>query len=384
MDEPEIEHQLRQLSETEARILFLKCNNYDYEAIGNQLGYSMQWVQLYASSMYSKLGFEKEMHPRERKKILVQKYCPVILKLWNEKTPWPPDEPHPTPSFNALLVVQQEHEFEEEEKRLTKSPPKEIIVIPRTVDQRVTRAFPWALMVALIAIIGIGAYLIGKSTVPLSPLMTQTPLPTYTLQPTLAPQVLLITTTPIPISSNISVSSTATSEPTITQVPTPVEKILFFDEFKDGVSNQIRIEGDYAVVGGSLTSQGPIVLTLGSDSWTDYSVEIVTRFDLCNTYGYFGVRAVSFSNMMTLIGNPCQMRWAKIVNGGESNIPNTDSVPNGPQGGEPFIIDISVQGNTYKTPWIQPMTISGYSSGKVVIKSLGGIRIDSIKVVDLK
>jgi len=235
-----IDDQLRSLTDNEKTVLFYKAQGLKYEQIAVRLGYSLDWVQLQMSSVYTKLGFTKDMHWTKRRDILEKNIYPKIpknLKDWLAKDeitelpsspkeePPPPTpakpEPEPDPEMMALVLA--------DERQIEIVQPKPIVIAsapPKTHwFVRFLRYAIFALVgLCLLSVVAYFAYTFGRgSGVPLTviitatlPAATDTPIPTLTLEPT-------ETVIPSPAKPTGTPYSTATLGPTRTPK-------LYYDE----------------------------------------------------------------------------------------------------------------------------------------------------------
>src|SRR5262245_25880419 len=113
-----IEEQLRSLTLNETAVLKLKCQDLKYDVIGERLGYSIDWVQLQMSSAYRKLGFNKQMHWTQRKKILEEDICPKLRDIREEiveEVPQLQPELQPDPEMLAIVLFDESKNEEEKE-----------------------------------------------------------------------------------------------------------------------------------------------------------------------------------------------------------------------------------------------------------------------------
>jgi hypothetical protein len=93
---------------------------------------------------------------------------------------------------------------------------------------------------------------------------------TLTATPTKTPA---ITSTPTETGTPIiGPTPTITTAPSETPTPFPLE---FFDDFSDGVDPAWTVElGEYIIHEGKLTTTSQLFMTIGDDSWQNYTVEV--------------------------------------------------------------------------------------------------------------
>lgn len=128
-DQP-TEEALKSLTLGQVTVLFWTCKGFDTEYLASHMGYDVQWVRQQLSEIYVRLGFEKEMRPSKRARILRKEVCPVLMELLGNEIPtnetWPPSittelvpapvdvEPQPSappPAFTtAIVLVEAESE----------------------------------------------------------------------------------------------------------------------------------------------------------------------------------------------------------------------------------------------------------------------------------
>lgn len=396
MENPDIVSKLKNLSETEAKILYLKCQGLDYEDIGTQLNYAVSTISLYAGSMYQKLGFDKQMHSSERKRILKRDYCPTVTRLYDAENGWLPDDPEPNPSSKALLVVMQEIS-EEKEKRLARRPPGGIV--GRETDQGREpirpldsghKGKPWGLYVIIGILLIVIVYLFFHQILPAPPipLPTPQPLPTYTITPT---YTLMPTNTilPVVIASTNTIMPTNTIEPTFTPtntlpptptlVPTPVS--LLENKFADGISPLWTVTGNPMVVDGAITWQGsePVILTAGDSSWKNYEITAsFPHFDTGSCDFFLGVRRRADGNMMALgVVRAGRLGWFKGL-GTKLTWLNDEALITD----SPALLDVIVNGDNFNWVGYLNLSLSGYDSGGIMVY-LTCDTMDYIKVTKL-
>lgn len=385
MEREEIEAQIRSLTETEAKILYLKCSGLDYLHIGSQFHFGEKWVQVRASEMYRKLDFPKEMSPKERNKVLQEKYCKVLTEMWDNQHPWPPDDPNPDPPASWLMVVQEEYKFEEEERGIVPHPPNKILVISPTNDDDhggdiFPRHRPWSLYAIITILLIALVYFISKGSLPLQPLPTQTPLPTYTLFPTFTvPAVVVVPANTIEPTSIVNQSPT-TPAPSLT--PRPTQDILLETNFMDNKLDGWNIQGKYTIINGSITWQGqsPFTISAGDSSWKNYELQVsFTRLDTGSCDVSIGVRVNDNGDLMAVkTVRAGRLGWWSLKNGKWDWIAQNEYLVGNP----PLIIDIKVQGNLFNWVGATSMTMDGFDSGGISISTTCDA-MDYIKVIKL-
>ena len=209
-----------------------------------------------------------------------------------------------------------------------------------------------------------------------SPTLTDTPIPptpTVTITPTETPT---ITNTPLP-----------------TETPTPAVEPLFFDDFTDGKSDMWQtIYGEPIIVDNALTFQANTLMVIDASDWTDYEVS----FDVSNIQCQGGVssrgvtigqRYQNANNMMALRifhwGDYCDAQWYLIKDGDWDKLPNASFPvpPKDSNGVRHFIL--SVEGNTYNSPFGVPLVIEDFQTGGVALLANKGVIIDNFKVIPL-
>ncbi len=176
------------------------------------------------------------------------------------------------------------------------------------------------------------------------------------------------------------------TEAIILPSPTPMYKVLFEDNFDQGLSPLWQIiSGNPSVVNGALTTDSEIWLMVGDDSWKNYFVEYETKIAHCymsRAYNSLGLFAKDPSNMVVFNYADCEGEWHTITNGNDKAIPN--AVYEGPNIGKSHKIKFSAQNSNFSVT-IQEDTVSffdqSFTSGGVVIRLSEYSIIDNFKVI---
>jgi len=280
------------------------------------------------------------------------------------------------------------------------------------------RSIPWpfvAIPILIVCLFCIPGVLLGRQimrtmfgdgvipfaqAVPTTPAPTETPtqLPTNT-KPVIFTQTSSPTSTETPIPSTPTVTFTPTETPTITNTPLPTEtptpaiEPLFFDDFTDGKSDMWQtIYGEPIIVNNALSFQATTLMVIDANDWTDYEVS----FDVSNMQcqGGVGSRGVTIgqryqnaNNMVALRifhwGDYCDASWYLIKDGDWNKIPNASFPlpPKDSNGVRHFIL--SVEGNTYNSPFGVPLVIEDYQTGGVALLANKNVTIDNFRVIPL-
>lgn len=410
---------LRGLNRNEATVLYWKCRGKTYEEIGLDLDYSSDWVQFQMSSVYRKLDFSKDMHWRERTRLLEESYCKALRTMVRDdpknldQWPFPAEEPQPDPVMYPLVLYDEMRQ--EEERGLAKYEPKPIIIKdppppPPPPEPQGRRLLRYALGLLALLAVGFAAYIIGTFREPETVTqLTQAPVV----------ETVIITNTPEPIATPVPPTSvvdavatdrafdemtltarpTNTPEPTDTPQPTrtPTPTPLFFDDFTGSTADSWTIiEGDTTdFVDNQFSVLGNFVAVAGDSSWTDYVVSVIIPY---LEWSYFDggleiqVRRQDDFNYMAVqmsTINSCSIRWLEVVNGEKREI--LDSRKS--LGGWPACRGtwkIGVDGDSYTltkdvTP-INQIQNSSFSNGGFSIRTNSNgtkMTLDEVKIVAL-
>lgn len=378
---------LSSLTEHEATVLFWKCRGLKYDQIGDRLGYSVEWVTLQMSYVYSKLGFDNKLHWTKRKEKLEEEICPVFSKLTEDnpaslkKFPLSKEaikeEPQEDPQMMAL-VLYDEMQVEEAKKTSLQMVPPTIINVPARTNP-VTRLlrlliFSVLLLVAL-AVVGYFAFQLGSSTqispTQILPEASQPPneaqaSATFSLEPTT-----ISTDTPIP-----------------THIPTPSPTLnpnIFFDDFEDGLDPAwVVVMGKPSIANGKLSAVETTVLSIGDSSWRDYEIEFDikipgTRCSLSSSSEFLGVRATDLDNMLLYLFAWCDAEWKYLANGEQVAIPNTHTT-----GLKEVHVVVRVEGNKItvhrQSELITSFIDEDYQSGYVYLRIKPDSLYDNFKI----
>ncbi|MBE0649913.1 MAG: hypothetical protein IH595_03630 [Bacteroidales bacterium] len=417
MTSPSYVDALKSLTRNEAYVLYWKCYGSNYVQIAQKLDFGEDWVTLQMSRVYKKLGFNKEIHSSERKRILKTTYCPLFNDLiegqYSNIDKWipiptpvevgvgvnkeePKEEPTPDPEMLALVLYDAKQTEEDESKKPKPDPP--VIHVPArlpaprpTLAERFRRIFIFAIIVlTVICAVGYFAFRFGQQSLslvpqPSSPTPIELPTLTDTPPPSFTPTLLLtetpqLTNTPIP---------TDTIEPTFTATSLPAEIPLFFDDFTDGKSDMWQtIFGESIIVDNALNFVDDTLMLVEGKDWTNYEVS----FDVSNmgctknassSGMYLGLHFQDPNNMVMLRllhFRDCASTWTIIRDGTTNVIPNaTYNLPSEANRGTIHIV-VSVVGNKYDFPFGKPVIIEDYPQGGVSISSYKGVIIDNFKI----
>lgn len=228
---------LRSLNRSEATVLYWKCHGKTYEQIGLDIDYSSDWVQLQMSNTYRKLGFNKDMHWRERTRLLEESYCKALRTMVRDdpknldQWPFAEEEPKHDPLMYPLVIYDemQQRGLIPYDQGQTPPPPPE---------PQGRRIFRYALGLLALLAVGYAAYMIGTFREPetVTQLVTQAPVvETVIITSTPEPTILPTATEIVDLAATADAATalfiaslptntpdpTATPEPTKTPNPTP-------------------------------------------------------------------------------------------------------------------------------------------------------------------
>lgn len=384
---------LKQLTLDEKKVLWWKSQGLKYEAIGLELGYGVEWVQLRMSSVYLKLGIRKDMHWKKRLAFLKNDVYPLVpkdLDLWIAKTPEEPDVVNalilPPPEIIAIVLVDEEMENDDDD-----DDSKKIIVVDKKRREKGSSSLvPIVIGVVvcfLVSLVGYIAYQLGRGSVPF---ISETPqsevLPGQTLGIETAytqslPDASTPTIAPVPTNSPTSPPPTYTSIPTQTNIPLLAE---FFDDFSDGLDPAWTVvSGNPMVVNEQLTSSDAAVLSIGNPLWRNYEIEFDIKIPtgFCgldnDRENFVGIRALDFDNMLRFDFDTCETAW-HIVSAGEAlTVPNTPTGYRMGSGGKMHIVVTAVDDKIslrVDTKLINSFIDSTFQSGIIFIR----LRPDSL------
>lgn len=240
-----IDDQLHSLNENEIKVLSYKCNGLKYEQIADRLGYSVDWVQLQMSTVYVKLGFNKEMHWTKRRDILDKDVCPRLpkdLKDWEFREEIKENKED---AQMMALVLYDEMRIIETAKE---EPPLVIIRNEKpSLPVRVARYSLFGILVCLaITVIAYYAFKLGSELVSSAPPKQVTVIVTTTPPPALTPP----TSSPI-VPTDTLIPPTDTPLPTFTLAPTNTPK-PYYEEGEGALLAQ----DVYAILGKDFSGAG--------------------------------------------------------------------------------------------------------------------------------
>lgn len=394
------DNQLRSLTKNEVTVLYYKCRGLKYNQIATRLTYSVDWVQLQMSSVYAKLGFNKEMHWTKRREILENEVCPRLpkdLKDWKFEEPKAEiteesivetkEELKADPQMIAL-VLYDEMAIQEESKEKTSNITKvesPVIIIPNRDGPNpfvlfLRRVILLIIVVGVLGSVGYIAYWFGKNSVnapiAITQVITQV-LPQPTNPPVLVATTVAPTTTLIP-----TPLSTDTPAPSATAafVP-PADGILFQDNFSNGISPDWTNSDNWITANGRLTLQAAasfnnIYNWIGLDKpeWKNYTVSVNVKIPFQDSAAqseeaiavrtggaqpkYIGILIDTFSNVY----------WA-IFGSTDSDVIPVSGQNRDSRFTSGSTLQIEVKDNNYTVKvngqQIQTISLQGYNSGGI-------------------
>ncbi len=386
-----IEAQLRTLNRNEITVLFHKCKGLKYAQIASKLDYSTDWVQLHMSHVYTKLGFNKEMHWTKRTSILENEVCPRLPKRiedWSfdpeplELTEGIREEPKLDPEIRDLVLYDEMRLAKTEKPEDARDP--EVIVIPEWPRQRNRwgRLVRGCTIVILLVVVGYLAFRLGRSTTTETPIAQ--PANTNAAAPAQASNTaesILPTDTAIPLDSPTpKPSDTPAPPPTVAFVP-PADGILFQDNFENGLNPEWQAFGNnWLVADGELTLSTNAAFNnryewigLNHPEWKNYilSLDVMVSTGQRSPFGYIAIVVRDGAQLQDLgvaIDTMPWIYWATI--GGDES----DTMPISGQNTDRYFgsgstVEITVQGNNYSLRVngqnIQIISMSGYDTGGI-------------------
>lgn len=399
---------LKNLTKNEVTVLYWKCKGLKYDQIALRTTYSKDWVQLQMSNVYSKLGFDKNMHWTKRVEVLEKEICPLLPKDLNN---WKPTEGIPaleepdiiTPDPEMLaLVLFDEKQIEEVKNKAIVPPVRETIIIKeQSRVQKTFRRFVFALLAALIlSVLVLFVYNLGRgaTSAPQIIVVTATPIPAT--ETPLATATSVFTETPLP-TYTFTPLPTNTLLPTATPFVPPEDGVLFEDDFDDGdLSEWTQISGQWLVSDGKLTkliaddfNYDYQWITLKRPEWKNYilSLDIFKPTD----------NAVAIAIRDDFSAQPIglEIGWGNTVNMVLLTNNSLDNTEIAGRSGETISgytntnIQLEVQGDTYifrlNGREVQRVTLPGNKSGGISIGDFcttddyGCAKFDNIKVTYL-
>ena len=205
-----IEEDLKSLDVLQISILFWKMRGLNNEEIGKKFGNGEDWTKARMTEIYESLGFDRQMHSKEKNRILTTDYLPVVKLLTNDDPDTLKDWP-----LNAKQVkktVDQPPQNDRPSVAQTSTPVDQTTLSPRASWWRTFLGCLIFVCIFLVAVTGVGfvlyRYFQGQQTA--------TPEPTQGITNTIPATSALIPTQPIPTSIVPSESAPA---PAITATP---------------------------------------------------------------------------------------------------------------------------------------------------------------------
>jgi len=283
MDKSEVIKRLGRLTQREREVLSEFGKEIPYWKIGNNLGLTEGAIKTHMSNIFSKLelaGFKRD----ERRKALLEVYCPV---LESENIETPPPEP---PELESNPDIDDET-IDELQYGIIKVEPAEIVGPPTPPGnrRRGCRTFIFGLLAGaiLIALAGLGIYWMWMT---FAPRLTGEPdLESPTAQVAEVTRLATVIHTQIvtePVVAEDMPNPSATSEnlpsPT-TAAPTPTESpsipLPFTDNFDNGPNPAWKaLNGDWLTANGRYTILGEGYdfkwSILDEPSWENYRVSV--------------------------------------------------------------------------------------------------------------
>jgi hypothetical protein len=89
-----LEDTIKTFSHHQALVVYWSCKDLSNENIAARFGYQKSWVVWQMSQVYFKLGLDRKdvsgrsLHWSERRRILREKVCPIIMRLTNDDPDW--------------------------------------------------------------------------------------------------------------------------------------------------------------------------------------------------------------------------------------------------------------------------------------------------------
>jgi len=301
MNDEKVIEQLAKLSERQREVLRLVCEGLDYETIGKRLFIGVSTVKTHMQQVYFRLDV-KQFDPRERLRILFEKYCPAL----KAGLPPPPEEPERL----ELVPIEVQEMVEEDGRALALRrqalPPApivgEIVEGEWEEPKREPRQFQWGSFLAGVLLGGLltAGIIFGLRGLP-GEGEPQTETPLATVAGPVTEVAAVVTGTPDPnlptitpvmqtvvVTQEVTVFVTATPLPetaTPTLTATPSLALPFQDNFDQGLSPQWRVVSGVPVVSnGQLGSAGDsLLLEIGDSSLGNYTVSFDFDFPVFPT-----------------------------------------------------------------------------------------------------
>lgn len=370
-DPGDIREKLEGLTNRQRAVLWLICEGKSYKEIGGELGITVNGVKSLVQNIYIRLNL-KQFSDAERFKLLHEVYC---RGLRGELDP-EPELPAPNADTSIVPYVPKEIVAMVDEDEPSRPP----IVIEYT-SPTARRAFPWAVLVTVLSIVGLTYYATRQLTPAIIQLATQLVPQTQIVRETQIIQQTVVITSP-PGTPRVVVVTATPKPPTPLPTATPVN-VLFQDDFNNDIRpDWIKEGGDWKTSNGQLINAGASsILWLGKRDWKNYTVE----FDLVGRFCYAGgsvlVRMQDTFSYVEASVLGCNSEGLYLFRKGQ---PASLMVYTGGANGH---VKITVENTKYTKAlngsFAGEATDGSYSSGSVGFVLFGEVSIDNLKIVAL-
>ncbi len=387
------------LTGQEFAVIYWSCQGLTYGEIEEKFGYGVSWIQKRASSTHRKLGID-HLLPRDRETILDEEICPALM-AWIENHP---DKIKRLPP--PLVESVQSEEGRQGMTEIVLNKPNQIINIPQERRGRVWRRS--LVFLGMVALVGYGAFQIGRNSTSISPVATLlvSPVPTATtVVPTKEAATQSATAAPSPtVIPTETVAPTATQPPTANPFVPPADGVLFQDGFDNAMSSEwVKNSGNWLVADGKLTvlphehfKTFYEWITISKPEWKNYAFSVDIDVPRSNSYTEFALAIRDYEAQDMLIGvevnSFLEIYWSFIGNYPESSTPIT-GIDRSLQVLRNSTIQLEVQGDVHilrvDGRELQRVVMAGYDAGGIGIgvdctdDYLGCPKFDNVKVTYL-
>jgi DNA-binding CsgD family transcriptional regulator len=384
LDDQEALKNLNKLSKRELEVLKLVCEGLTYQDIAQKLNFSESTVKSHMGNIYVKLGLDQSPR-RLRSFALADIYCKSIRDS-EFKPPLDIDKHEsgkeliPNPISKELMRMVEE----DDGGPLLVYPGEIIEAIPidhprdRYIPSRKPNPFMTGfLIIALISILYTGFSIFNRFFGPTS------------VSPSVSSEKPEQPVVQASSSDAVQPSPTMTEFPAASATLPPKPKVLFEDNFDQGLSEVWDVvSGNPMIVNGMLTSDQDVWLMVGDPTWKNYSVEFKAETDINAAnlgFNIIGVRVVDIDNMYAYEFSTYDTLWSIVKDGKWNAIPGSTNLSGEKLNISDFKIIVNNSSITFYIDGIQKFSFvdSKYPHGQLIFKVSQGSIFDNFKVKEI-